>query len=127
VDEAGVQQHFAQRFAAGVALYPTFTHVCRAGAPLLILLGDADDCVPAAQVERGLRDVEPGPFPIPLKVLPGAGSSFDDPRYAKPVRLARAPFCLSWPVAAEATLAYSKAAHEMAAKQVREFLEEHLK
>ena len=127
VDEKGVQQHFGQLFAAGVALYPTFTHVRRAGAPLLILLGGEDDCVPAAQVERGLRDVEPGPFPIRLEVLAGAGSSFDNPRYAEPVRFANAPFCMSWPVPAEATLAYSKAAHEAAAEQVRAFLEEHLK
>ena len=60
-----------------MALYPTFTHVRRAGAPLLILLGSEDDCIPAAQVERGLRDVEPGPFPIRLEVLAGAGSGFD--------------------------------------------------
>ena len=127
VDEKGVQQHFGQRFAAGVALYPTFTHIRRASAPLLILLGADDDCVPAAQVERGLRDVEPGPFPIRLELLPGVSSGFDDPRYAAPVRLAKAPFCLSWPAGAEATLAYSRAAHEVAAERVRAFLAQHLK
>lgn len=74
-----------------------------------------------------MRDVEPGLFPARLEVLPGAGSGFDDPRYAEPVRLAKAPFCLSWPVAAEATLTYSKAAHEVAAELARAFLEERLK
>jgi dienelactone hydrolase len=127
VDEKGVQQHFGERFAAGVTLYPTFTHVRRAGAPLLILLGDEDDCVPVAQVERGLRDIDPGPFPIRLELLPGVGNGFDDPRYAVPVRLAKAPFCLSWPAVAEATRAYSRAMHEVAAERVRAFLAQHLK
>jgi dienelactone hydrolase len=126
VDEQGVQQHFGPRFAAGVALYPTFTHVRRAGAPLLVLVGSADDCMPAARVERELRDIEPGPFPVRLEVLPGVGNGFDDPRHAPPVHLARAPFCLAWPVAAEATLAYSEAAHEAAVAWVRTFLEAHL-
>ena len=128
VDDKGARQLFGQqRFAAGVALYPTFTAVRRPSAPLLVLLGGADDCVPAAQVEHALGDVEPGPFTPRLEVLPDAAHGFDDPRYTEPVHRERTPYCLAWPAAEGATLAYSKTAQDIAAGQVRAFLEDHLK
>jgi hypothetical protein len=42
-------------------------------------------------------------------------------------RLARSRTCLAWPIAVEATLAYSEAAHEVAVERVRTFFAAHLK
>ena len=127
VDETGVQQHFEAGFAAGVAFYPIYFSMGEPAAPLLMVLGGKDDCAPAAQIQRAMQEVQHGPFPLRVEVLPDAGHGFDDPRFAKPVHLEQALSCRYWGKNTGATLAYSKAAHEAAVELVRAFLEEHLK
>jgi len=69
------------------------------------------------------------PFPLRPEVLPDAGHGFDNPRFAKAVRLPleQAQFCFYSEASRGTTLAYSEAAGEDAAERVRAFLEEHLK
>jgi dienelactone hydrolase len=127
MDETGVQQHFEADFAAGAAFYPVAFSMGEPAAPLLLLLGGKDDCAPAARIQRAMREVQHGPFPLRVEVLPDAGHRFDDPRFAEPVRLEQAPSCLFWGQDKGATLAYSQTAHETAVELVRAFLEMHLK
>ena len=121
----GVQQLVEERFAAGVAIHPIGWPDGVEAAPLLILVGDKDDCFPAARIQRAMQDIPAGPFPIKMEILPGAGHRFEDPRFADPVYLtyAQSPTCLF----TGTTLTYSKAAHEAAVERVQAFLEEHLK
>jgi dienelactone hydrolase len=107
-----------------VALYPIGWPRGPEAAPLLILVGDKDDCFPAARTQRALQILPPGPLQPRLEVLPDATHRFDDPRYAEPVHLTAewAQFCFF----TGTTLIYSAAAREVAAERVRAFLDEHL-
>jgi dienelactone hydrolase len=77
------------RFAAGIAFYPSCdnaTHFARGfAAPLLILIGDADDWTPAPPC-RALADrlrQAPNGAPLRLDVFPGATHAFDFPLPAR--------------------------------------------
>jgi dienelactone hydrolase len=61
-------------FRAGVALYPYCEHYSRIYAPILILIGDADDWTPAV-----LCDVFKHDSMVEVKVYRGAPHSFDNP------------------------------------------------
>ena len=73
-----------QRFAAGIAFYPTcdsVTHFARGFvAPLLILIGEADDWTPAAPC-RALAErlAQSGGPPLALHIFPDATHAFDFP------------------------------------------------
>jgi len=72
-------------FAAGVALYPrcaAFTGafgVYRSRAPLLILIGDADDWTPAEPCRTLAERAAQAGDPVAIKIYPGAHHSFDSP------------------------------------------------
>lgn len=75
-------------FAAGIAFYPSCdnaSHFARGfSAPLLILIGDADDWTPAPPC-RALADrlAQAGGPPLRLEIFPGATHAFDFPLPAR--------------------------------------------
>jgi len=83
------------RFAAAVALYPACATaggrligdpqgVYRALAPLLILVGEADDWTPAEPCRRLGEAAQRAGYPVAIKIYPGAYHAFDSdspPRY----------------------------------------------
>ena len=79
VDRDMVAQYFAERFRAAVAYYPacgvvllpTFT------APVLILIGEADDWTPADRCREMVAQARPDSAPITLHVYPDAHHAFD--------------------------------------------------
>jgi dienelactone hydrolase len=79
VDRDMVAQYFAERFRAAVAYYPacsvvslpTFT------APVLILIGEADDWTPADRCREMDAHARPDSAPITLQVYPDAHHAFD--------------------------------------------------
>ena len=123
----GVQQLVPERFAAGVALYPIGVARPPVSAPALILIGDKDDCSPAARFERAAREGGPSPIPLQVELVTDATHGFDNPRFVEPVHFtyAQAQQCLVTDTTM--TMAYSKAAREVAVERVRTFFEEHLK
>lgn len=67
----------AKPFRAAVALYPWCeSPLYRLDAPLLILIGDADDWTFAFRCQR-MEVKDPGPHEVMLKVYPGATHGFD--------------------------------------------------
>ena len=121
----GVQQFVPERFAVGIALYPIERFHPPVSAPALILIGDKDDCTPAARVERAAREGEPTPIPLQVEIVTNATHGFDNPRFVEPVHFtyAQVQQCLG----TDTTMAYSKNTREAAVNRVRAFLEEHLK
>jgi len=79
VDRDLVAQYFAERFRAAVAYFPacgvvpppTFT------APVLILIGEADDWTPVSHCRDMVRHARPDSAPIAMAVYPGAHHAFD--------------------------------------------------
>ena len=79
VDRDMVAQYFAERFRAAVAYYPacgvvplpTFT------APVLILIGEADDWTPADRCREMVTHARPDSTPITMHVYPDAHHAFD--------------------------------------------------
>ena len=79
VDRDLVAQYFAERFRAAVAYFPacgvvpppTFT------APVLILIGEADDWTPVSHCRDMVRHARPDSAPIAMTVYPGAHHAFD--------------------------------------------------
>jgi dienelactone hydrolase len=79
VDRDMLAQYFAERFRAAVAYYPacsvvplpTFT------APVLILIGEADDWTPADRCREMVAHARPDSTPITLHVYPDAHHAFD--------------------------------------------------
>ena len=66
------------RFAGGIAYYPWCdTGPYSANAPLLVLIGGADDWTPAARCKAMVRRSGSTAWPISLFVYPGAYHSFD--------------------------------------------------
>lgn len=66
----------AGRFAASLALYPNCHEFEGFDAPLLVLIGDADEWVSSAHCEAHLARVESGPELV-FKIYPGAHHGFD--------------------------------------------------
>ena len=79
VDRDLVAQYFAERFRAAVAYFPacgvvpppTFT------APVLILIGEADDWTPVSHCRDMVRHARPDSAPIAMTLYPGAHHAFD--------------------------------------------------
>jgi dienelactone hydrolase len=81
--------HLPEHFAAGIAFYPACYPVSGFSAPLLILIGDADDWTPSwrcrQMVDRLDRAGSGGD--VVLKIFPGAYHGFDFPVPAHTNRL----------------------------------------
>lgn len=83
VDEVYLTEFAASPFTAAIAVYPWCgpTRLYKLNAPLLILIGDADDWMPASRCRdmlgrSGLSEAST-PHSATLKVYPGAHSRFD--------------------------------------------------
>ena len=70
-------QYFAERFRAAVAYYPFCLTLPRFTAPVLILIGEADDWTPAERCHEMVRQARPDSAPIAMTVYPGAYHAFD--------------------------------------------------
>lgn len=83
VDEVYLTEFAASPFAAAIAIYPWCgpTRLHKLNAPLLILIGDADDWMPASRcrdmLQRSGLSETSTPQGATLKVYPGAHSRFD--------------------------------------------------
>ena len=83
VDEVYLTEFATSPFRAAIAIYPWCgpTRVHRLNAPLLILIGDADDWMPASRCREMLRrsrlSEASSPHPLILNVYRGAYSRFD--------------------------------------------------
>jgi dienelactone hydrolase len=120
IEQGLIEQLFQRKFRAAIAFFP----VCSAftgttSAPALVLIGDADDWVPAdacgtmaAQETDPVgisRAGDPGAG-VHVVIYPGATHGFDDPRLASGKRVLN-----HW-------LEYNPVAAERAAQEVRDFL-----
>ena len=116
VDRDMVAQYFTERFRAAVAYYPacnvvplpTFT------APVLILIGEADDWTPADRCREMVAQTRPDSAPITLHVYPDAHHAFDI-AVLKPGRRALGH-----------SIEYNELASKDAEKKTRAFLAAHL-
>jgi dienelactone hydrolase len=70
-------QYFAERFRAAVAYYPGCTTLPRFTAPVLILIGEADDWTSAERCRDMVLHARPDSAPIVMTVYPGAHHAFD--------------------------------------------------
>ena len=68
--------HIGERFQAAVALYPPCYDFRGYDAPLLVLIGTADQQVSAALCESRLKEARSN-HPLTLKLYPGAHHLFD--------------------------------------------------
>ena len=130
LEAKGVQQLVAERFAVGVELYPIERPEGPVSEPVLLLVGDKDDCSPAAHIQHAMAAFDPGPVPLVLEAVPDAGHGFDNPRFAEPIYFtyAQAHQCFEMGTTMTGiTMTYSKAARDVAVERVHAFLEEHLK
>ena len=116
-------------FAAGIALYPrcaAFTGafgVYRSRAPLLILIGDADDWTPAEPCRTLIERAVQAGDPLALKIYPGAHHSFDSPN---PVRYVATRINPSAPGGRGATTGGNPEAWADSIQQVGAFFARHL-
>jgi dienelactone hydrolase len=70
-------QYFAERFRAAVAYYPGCTPLPRFTAPVLILIGDADDWTLAERCRAMAGRPRPDSAPIAMTIYPGVHHAFD--------------------------------------------------
>jgi dienelactone hydrolase len=135
----------AHRFAAAIALYPAcgrrvgdwsverakgaehqivgYSGVFKPLAPLLILIGDADDWTPAEPCRRLAAASKQAGYPVEIVVYPGAHHSFDSPA---PVRFVAERRNANAPGGRGATTGGQRAAWTDAVVRVEDFLERHL-
>lgn len=121
-------------FAAAVALYPSCrvplggwhadgTGTYRAVAPLLILIGDADDWTPAEPCRKLAESARAATPPVDITVYPGAHHSFDSDR---PVRYVAARVNMSAPGGRGATTGGHPQAWADSIRRVAEFFGQYL-
>lgn len=116
-------------FSAAVALYPrcaAFTGafgVYRTRAPLLILIGEADDWTPAEACRTLTERAVQAGDPVAITIYPGAHHSFDSPH---PVRYVAARINPSAPTGRGATTGGHPAAWADSIEQVSAFFGRHL-
>jgi dienelactone hydrolase len=126
VNETGPQENFHGGFRAAVAFYPACLRTGnRFTAPVLTLIGEADDWTPAGRCRLFVEASQGGPNPVALAVYPGATHFFDNPRYGAGFHYAAAVNLEKTPPRG-AFLAYDAAAHEAALRRVEAFLATHL-
>ena len=125
--EGGLQQFFAHKFRATVALYGG-CHVADVMfiAPVMMLMGAKDDWSSAAVCQRNLKARRAGPHTFVLNMYPDAYGGFDNPDLGEMFYYKDAVNTYKSPPRG-ATLGYNRAAHEDALKRVNEFLAKHLK
>jgi dienelactone hydrolase len=118
-------------FRAGVALYPgcsigrpRFDTRYKAVAPLLILAGELDDWTPAEPCRRLAEGAAKEGAPVRIKVYPGAHHSFDS---NAPKRFVAARNNANAPGGRGATTAGNAEAWADSLREVRAFLDMHLK
>jgi len=109
-------RRFTERFRAGVAYYPGCVGAPATAmtAPLLILIGEADQWTPAEACRRLHSHARPDAPPIELMVYPGVHHAFDIVAF-KPGRSLRG----RW-------VEYNEAAAKDAEGKTRAFLDAHL-
>ena len=116
-------------FTAAVALYPrcaAFTGALgtyRPRAPLLILIGEADDWTPAEPCRTLAERAQRAGDPVAIKIYPGAHHSFDSPN---PVRYVAARINPSAPTGRGATTGGNPAAWADSIQEVTAFFARHL-
>jgi dienelactone hydrolase len=103
-------QYFAERFRAAVAYYPRCITLPRFTAPVLILIGEADDWTPAEACRDMVRHARPDSAPIAMTAYPGVYHAFDAVALGTGVR-----YLGHW-------LEYNEAATKDAQEKVRAFL-----
>ena len=126
LNEIGIQRHFPQRFAAGIAFYPSC--ITASGpfvAPLLILAAAEDDWTPARRCDVLAKRRRQDAVPVALTVFPDALHFFDNPEHGPRYYHARADNRHKSP-ARGATFGYDPTAHEQARTRIRAFLQRHL-
>jgi dienelactone hydrolase len=133
-------------FAAAVALYPScavrygswsttrqsgdtgpvagYSGVYKPIAPVLILIGDADNWTPAEPCRRLVEASRAAGFPMDIRVYPDAHHSFDSPT---PVRFDPSRSNNSSPTGKGATTGGNPEAWAAAKKEVASFFGQHLK
>jgi dienelactone hydrolase len=121
-------------FMAAVALYPSCrpssrvwqnaSSVYRAVAPLLILIGDADDWTPAEDCRRLADAARSAGSPVTIKIYPGVHHSFDSSR---PTRYVASRVNANAPGRRGATTGGDPAAWADAIEQVAAFFARHLR
>jgi dienelactone hydrolase len=122
-------------FAAAVALYPSCrvpiggwrgdgTGAYRPVAPLLILIGDADDWTPAEPCRRLAESARAATPRVDIVVYPGAHHSFDSDR---PVRYVAARVNMSAPGGRGATTGGHAPAWADSIRRVADFFGQHLR
>jgi dienelactone hydrolase len=143
-DIAPNTQH-GHRFAAAIALYPGcgrsiggwtverdkeaahkivgYSGVFKPLAPLMILIGEADDWTPAEPCRRLTAASRDAGHPVEIVVYPGAHHSFDSPA---PLRFVADRRNMNVPGGRGATTGGDKAAWADAITRVKGFLEQHL-
>ena len=121
-------------FAAAVALYPGCATAAgkligdssgeyRSLAPLLILVGEADDWTPAEPCRRLADAAQKAGYPVAIKVYPGAYHSFDS---SNPPRYVAARINVNSPTGRGATTGGNPAAWADSIREVLAFFGRHL-
>jgi dienelactone hydrolase len=135
----------AAGFAAAVALYPGcadrygdwrvarqsgargpvtgYIGVYKPIAPLLILIGEADDWTPAEPCRKLTETAEKSGYPVAIKVYPGAHHSFDN---SSPVRYSANRMNANSPTGRGATTGGNPAAWADSIREVKAFFGRHL-
>lgn len=115
----------AQRFAAGVSLYPGCNPdiAYRPYAPLLILAGEKDDWTPAERCSRLAERARAAGHPVTIKVYPGAHHAFDS---GAPIRYVEARVNSSSPTGKGATTGGNAEAWADSIREVRAFFAKQL-
>jgi len=146
IADTAVNAKQSDRFAAAVALYPAcgwsiagwsverakdaghrivdYSGAFKPLAPLLILIGEADDWTPADPCRRLAAASRQAGHPVDIVVYPGAHHSFDSPA---PLRFNPDRRNINSPSGRGATTAGQKEAWADAVTRVTDFLERHLK
>lgn len=114
------------RFIAGIAVYPDCTPYVglKLSAPLLVLIGEADDWTPVATCKRLMDRLPDGNPSVSMQVYSGAHHGFDDSTIS---RAYRPDFHNNHaPGGRGATVGYDRSAHQLAIRDVRDFVTRHL-
>ncbi len=118
------------RFRAAIAFYPSCSAAARRDppyapyAPLLILIGEADDWTPAAPCVELAKRADTSLAPLTVVTFPEAHHAFDS--IGAPLRRREDVGNANSPTGRGATVGEHPVAREQANARMREFLERHL-